>query len=100
MNFTMKFKEDTYIFTIKKILRERHGQIDELKLCFNSFTELNEIQDEMLTLRDCGLKSHPCGGAVTEEEKQLEESCIPTVQLFYDYKPVAKSDPVVLFFRK
>jgi hypothetical protein len=96
----MKFKEDTYIFTIKKILRERHGKIEDLRLCFNSFIEANEIHDEMLTLKDCGLKGHPCGAAVTEEEKQLEESSIPNYQLFYDYKPVSQSDPVILFFRK
>jgi len=100
MNFTMKFKEDTYIFSIKKLLRERHGQIDDLRLCFNAFTEANEVNDEMLTLRDCGLKGHPCGAAVTPEEKELEDSCVPTVQLFYDYKPASESDPVVLFFRK
>lgn len=43
MNFSMKFRENTYIFTIKKILQERHGRIDDLKLCFHAFTETNEI---------------------------------------------------------
>lgn len=59
MNFAMKFREDTHIFTLKKILQQRHGRIDDLKLCFNAFTEMNEIHDEMLTLKMCGLKGAP-----------------------------------------
>ena len=100
MNFNMKFRETTHIFTIKKLLREKHGRIDDLKICFHAFTEANEIHDEMMTLLECGLKGYPCGGAITAEEKDLEESSVPIVQLFYDFKPAAnQSDPVVLFFR-
>lgn len=99
MNFTMKLKEDTYIFTIKRILQERHGKIEDLKLCFHSFIEANEIRDEMLTLKDCGLKGTPVGHAETPEEKEAEEASIPTFQLFYDYRPLSQSDPVILHFR-
>jgi 2-iminoacetate synthase ThiH len=99
MNFTMKFKEDTYIFTIKRILQERHGKIEDLKLCFHSFSEANEIQDEMLTLKDCGLKGTPVGHAETPEDKAAEEASIPVVQCFYDYRPLSQSDPVILHFR-
>ncbi len=99
MNFSMKFKEDTYIFTIKRILRERHGKIEGLKLCFHAFTEANEIHDEMLTLRDCGLKGFPVGAAETEEDKTQEENAIPIVQLFYDFRPDTPGDPVILHFR-
>ncbi len=99
MNFHMKFRENTHIFSIKKLLREKHGRVDDLKICFHAFTENNEVHDEMLTLLDCGLKGFPCGGAVTEEEKFQEEASVPTYQLFYDYKPSNQADPVVLFFR-
>jgi hypothetical protein len=99
MNFSQTFRETTHIFTIKKLLREKHGRVDDLKICFHAFTETNEIHDEMATLLDCGLKGYPCGGAISAEEKLAEERSIPTYQLFYDYKPCNQADPVVLFFR-
>jgi hypothetical protein len=34
----MKFRDSTNIFTIKKLLKERHGRMDDLKICKNSFT--------------------------------------------------------------
>jgi hypothetical protein len=95
----MKFRENTHIFTLKKILRERHGRVEDLRLCFNKFTESNEVFDEMLTLLECGLKGFPCGAATNAEEKELEEKNIPTVLLLYDFKPSNFSDPVVLYFR-
>ena len=50
MNFTMKVKENTHIFSIKNILRDRHGRMDDLKICFKAFTESSEVKDDMLTL--------------------------------------------------
>ena len=50
MNFSLKVKDTTNIFTIKNILRERHGQMEELKICFTAFTEGNEVKNDMLTL--------------------------------------------------
>jgi hypothetical protein len=38
MNFSMKFRETTHIFTLKKLLQQRHGRVDDLRLCFNQFT--------------------------------------------------------------
>jgi hypothetical protein len=102
MNFSMLFKKDTYVSTLKRILHEKHGKITDLKICFNAFTESNEVTDEMLTLRECGLQGFPVtvgGGPISEEEKELEERSIPIVQLFYDYKPANEPDPVILFFR-
>ena len=94
MNFSMKFKEETRIFTIKKILQERHGKLESLKLCFHAFVEANEVDDEMLTLKECGLK-----GVLVDITNNDEVATIPTVQLFYDFKPVNFSDPVILFFK-
>ena len=50
MNFSLKVKETTNIFTIKNILRERHRQMEDLKICFKAFTEGNEVKNDMLTL--------------------------------------------------
>ena len=56
MNFRQRFKETTNIFTIKKLLTERHGRVEDMKICVDAFSEANEIKDEMLTLKECGLK--------------------------------------------
>ena len=50
MNFTLKVKENTHVFSIKSILRDRHGRMDDLKICFKAFTESNEVKNDMLTL--------------------------------------------------
>ncbi len=55
MNFKAKFKESTYIFSIKKLLQARHGKLEDLKICFHSFTEGNEAKNDMLTLKEYGI---------------------------------------------
>ena len=100
MNFTMKFREDTHIFSIKKLLRERHGRMDDLKLCFNSFSEANEINDEMLTLLEYGLKGVQPEVKVDEEGHLIvSEDNIPTIQVFYDFKPPNSDDAILLHFK-
>ncbi|KAJ1420719.1 hypothetical protein B484DRAFT_452973, partial [Ochromonadaceae sp. CCMP2298] len=87
MNFTMKFRENTHIFTLKKLLQSRHGRIDDLKLCFNAFNETNEIKDEMLTLKECGLSGSPMEPPEPlegEEAMDPADVVIPTVVLIYD----------------
>ena len=94
MNFSMRFKDETHIFTLKKLLHERHGRLDDLILCFHAFNEENEINNEMLTLKELGLKS-----CFVDIDNKEEAMTIPTVQLFYDFKPTNFSDPVVLYFK-
>eukprot|EP01036_Dinobryon_divergens_P026368 gene26368-35006_t len=94
MNFSMRFKDETHIFSLKKILHERHGKLDDLKLCFHAFNEENEINNEMLTLKELGLKS-----CFVDIDNKEEAMTIPTVQLFYDFKPTNFSDPVILYFK-
>lgn len=67
MNFSMKFREQTHVFTLKKLLQERHGRIDDLTLCFHAYAEANEIKDEMMTLKQCGLKGAPLEKPSEEE---------------------------------
>ena len=50
MNFSLKVKESAHIFSIKNILRDRHGRMDDLKICFKAFTESSEVKNDMLTL--------------------------------------------------
>ena len=97
MNFGQRFKETTNIFTIKKLLAERHGRVEDMKICIDAFSEANEIKDEMLTLKECGLKGRApnmiraADGSVIEEE-----GSVPTVHIFYDFKPEDHSDPIIL----
>lgn len=39
--------------------------MDDLKLCLNSFTESNEINNEMLTLVECGMRGQPLVISIT-----------------------------------
>lgn len=54
-------------------------------LCKGSFTEANELTDEMRTLEGYGIKGAPRG---------VEPPV--TVPLFYDFKPVAYDEPLLL----
>lgn len=97
MNFNMRLKEQTNIFTLKKLLAERHGRVEDMRICIDAFSEANEIKDEMLTLKECGLKGRPPSmirapdGSIIEEE-----GSVPTVHIFYDFKPLDFSDPILL----
>lgn len=42
------------------MLREYHGKMEDITLCLHSFNENNEIKNDMLTLKELGLKSFPC----------------------------------------
>jgi hypothetical protein len=98
MNFQQKFTENTHIFTIKKMLAERHGHLKDLKLCIGSYIEANEIVDEMLTLRECGLAGKPQVKYLDENNMvKIDESDVPVVQIYYDFKPADTGDPVLLF---
>jgi len=100
MNFRQKLREDTRIFTIKNMLRERHGEMDDLKICFKSFTESNEVHDDMLSLLDLGFKGEQIKITIDEVNRQVlrDESDLPVVTLLYDYKPAtATVDPILLF---
>lgn len=99
MNFSMRFREETHIFTIKKLLAERHGRVENMKICLDAFSEANEIKDEMLTLKECGLKGRPPQMIPGPDGDLIEEEgSVPTVQVFYDFKPLDYSDPIMLHF--
>ena len=56
MNFSAKVRDNSRVFALKKLLAGRHGHVKDLKLCLNSFSESNELEDEMATLADVGIK--------------------------------------------
>lgn len=99
MNFQLRLRENTHIFTIKKLLRERHGRLEELKVCLGAFSESNELVDEMLTLKECGVKGTPVE-IIVDADGQLREddSQMPVIQIFYDFKPANHADPVLHYF--
>lgn len=54
-------------------------------ICKGAFTEANELADEMKTLKGYGIKGAPRG---------VDPPV--TVPLFYDFKPVAYDEPLLL----
>ena len=97
MNFSMQFRETTNVFSIKKLLAERHGKIESLKLCLNSFTEATELHDEMLTLAESGAKGRQPDMKYNEVDGTytIDKETIPVYQIFYDFKPLG-SCPILL----
>lgn len=73
------------LFLKQNLLLEHHGRVDDLILCKGSFTEANELKDEMQTLKGYGIKGAPRG---------VDTPVI--VPLFYDFKPVAYDEPLLL----
>jgi hypothetical protein len=84
LNFTMRVRTTTRLFTIKRKLEERHGRICDLVVCKDSFCEKNEMNDDMMTLEDYGVE-----GCAKELDPVI-------VQLFYDFKPCDHDDPLLL----
>ena len=52
LNFTHRCKSTTYLFSLRKVLVERHGRIKDLKICLNVFSEKTELPDEMRRIGD------------------------------------------------
>ncbi|CAM9533547.1 unnamed protein product, partial [Choristocarpus tenellus] len=85
LDFKHRVKTSTHIFTVKKMLMERHGRVTDLVLCKGAFTEANELSDEMLTLEGYGVR-----GAHKDADPPV------SVPLFYDFKPVSYNEPLLL----
>ena len=80
--------DQSAVFRLQNLLLEHHGRVDDLILCKGSFTEANELKDEMQTLKGYGIKGAPRG---------IEPPV--TVQLFYDFKPVAYDEPLLFLWQ-
>ncbi|CAM9623931.1 unnamed protein product, partial [Ectocarpus sp. 12 AP-2014] len=85
LDFKHRVRTTTHIFTIKNLLLEHHGRVADLIVCKGAFTEANELKDEMHTLKGYGIKGAPRG---------VDHPVI--VPLFYDFKPIAYDEPLLL----
>mmetsp|Transcript_973 Transcript_973/g.1221 ORF Transcript_973/g.1221 Transcript_973/m.1221 type:complete len:148 (+) Transcript_973:20-463(+) len=85
MNMDYRVKTSTHIFRIKNMLKEKHGRIEDLIICKDSFNEANEMADEMKTLAEYGIN-----GAPEDVEPHI------TVPIFYDFKQADHNDPLLL----
>lgn len=56
MNHRKTVRTSAHVFTLKQLLRERHGIMTQLVICHSSFTEANEMVNEMQTLAQYGIK--------------------------------------------
>lgn len=84
MNFKMRIRTETHLFTVKNTLAERHGRIKDLVICKDSFAEKNEMREDMRTLADYGIFGAP-------EDKEPV-----SVQIYYEFKPCDHDDPLLL----
>ena len=83
MDFSRTVRVDnTSLYTIKEVIKKWHGgKIASLKVCKDIFQEKNELRDDNLTLKECGIN-----GA-------RDKSRAPVVTLYYDFKPDGCTDP-------
>lgn len=70
---------------IQNLLLEHHGRVADLIVCKGAFTEANELKDEMQTLKGYGIMGAPRG---------VDPPVM--VPLFYDFKPIAYDEPLLL----
>lgn len=89
LNFELKLRDDTPLFSLKKRLVERHGRMTELRLYKDHVSPETELSDEMLTLREVGV-----AGAGVDDEGNPEPPARAT--LVYDFKPHDSADPLLL----
>ena len=77
-------KEDAKVYHIKKELIRWHGNLNDIKICKGEFSEMTEMRDENLTLREYGFV-----GAL-EGEPPI------SYEIYYDFKAVNYDDPLLL----
>lgn len=44
MNFEIPVRTSTYLFSVRKMLEDRHGRIQDLKICLGSYLEEKEMR--------------------------------------------------------
>ncbi len=73
--------------------------MDDIKLCFKSYAEENEIFNDMLTLVDCGCYGKPPKFATVSSDGTVtyDDSELPVYEVFYEMKPRELMDPLLLY---
>ena len=84
MNFEETVPTDIKISKIQEIIFERHGKVENLKICIEDFRESNEIQ---LDDGDKLLKDYDTiKGSLIKEDA-------PVVDIIYNFKPIGSDNP-------
>jgi hypothetical protein len=104
LDFTLKDVciNNTKLYTIKRKIQERHGRISNLRVYHGSMQPQTEMKDEMETLESLGVEGLPKIGTkvVVEGPDGVGEGQVETeraeVTFWYDFKPFAHSDPLLL----
>lgn len=84
MNFKLRVRTDTHLFSINKKIEERHGRITALKICRDQFSERTQMTDEMQPLHAYGIQ-----GAGLDDPEHV-------VLLYYDFKLCDHENPLLL----
>lgn len=88
MDFSRTIRVDnTSLATLKDVIKKWHGgKIKTLTVCKDSYKEMNELRNNSLTLKECGID-----GTVDKNEA-------PVVTLYYDFTPdgCAEPDPILM----
>lgn len=83
MDFSRVFRSSTTIHTIKEVIKSYHGgSIQKLTLCKDTYSEINELSNDWITLKDCSGVS----GA-------LDKSKAPVIRICYDFLPGGSTEP-------
>lgn len=88
MDFSRTLRVDnTPLATLKEMIKKWHGgKIKTLTVCKDTFQEMNELRDDKLTLKECGIDG--C----------TEKNQAPAVTLYYDFTPdgCEEPDPILM----
>ena len=87
LNFNKKVRVKTHIFSLRRLLEEKHGRMKDLKICLHQFTEKNEMNDSMKTLEDYFEEVEPKVDGKAKGEEDV------VVRIFYDFRPHDADDP-------
>ena len=83
MDFSRTLRSDsTSLGTVKEVIKNWHGgRIASLTVCKDTFQEINELLEDKLTLKECGIN-----GSASKNEA-------PVVRLYYDFKLEGCTEP-------
>ena len=88
MDFSRTLRVDnTSLGTVKEVIMKWHGgKISSLTVCKHSFQQMNELHEDDLSLKECGI------------DGSIDKNQAPVVTLYYDFKPdgCTNADPILM----
>ena len=91
MDFSGTLRDDnTSLGTVKEVIKKWHGgRISSLTVCKHSFQQMNELHEDNLSLKECGI------------DGSIDKNQAPVVTLYYDFKPeCTDADPILMCWHK